>query len=106
VTLSAGLPIASPSQPEAGQTFFYSLDVFVRVGTARRTPIERGAKPLCIATVGGRRIQPVTQVVRPGQGVLCKWEIPASAAGQTMLGTVIVRYKGATLRHPFTFRVR
>jgi hypothetical protein len=95
-----------PAQPAAGTQFFYALNVSVRRGSGRPTPIERG-NVTCKATIGGDRLKVFTKRVRAGDGdALCGWEIPHGTSGRTMIGSIVVASEGRTLTHRFTRRVR
>ena len=104
VFLSTGAVTLSPHQPQAGNIFYYAVDIHVHIGAVTR-PIGRGSVS-CRASIGGRA-QPVSaQRVRAGEDVLCGWKLAPGSSGRMLDGVVVVRAEGATLRHTFQLRVR
>jgi hypothetical protein len=95
-----------PAQPTAGTQFFYALNVVVRRGTGPAVPIQKG-QVVCRATADGQTLKVFTRRVRQGDGdALCGWEVPHSASGATMRGTIVVVSLGQALTHRFVRRIR
>ena len=95
---------ASREQPRAGSRFYYALTVFVRTaGTESR--ISKGTVD-CRATVSGRALANPENIVLKKEGIRCAWEVPAGTTGRMLVGTIVVRSQGATLRHRFSRRIR
>ncbi|MBA2641508.1 MAG: hypothetical protein H0U82_01110 [Actinobacteria bacterium] len=104
VTLTAGGTSLAPRQPEAGRKFYYALTVFVHTGQSEKR-LQSGNVE-CKARVAGRALENFEERILKKEGVRCGWEIPPGTAGRSMIGSIVVRSEGTTLRHPFTRRIR
>jgi len=106
VTLSSrGVSMSPTGGPEAGRLFYYYLGVDIREGSGIARPVTTTGRPSCSATVGGDALE-VRKRELSGGVARCVWMVPAGTAGQTLVGSVVVQSKGATLRHPFKLRIR
>ncbi len=89
----------SPKTPEPGQTFTISVTV-ARVGWSGRF----NGTVRCHATIGGQRARWVGSV-KPGSA-MCTGNIPVTAAGKTISGSIVVSEAGASATQLFNARVR
>jgi hypothetical protein len=103
LSIEGGISTA-PSQPRAGQKFYYRMGIAVRRGSSHKR-IARG-EVVCRATIGGRLLPEFQEEVKKNSGIRCGWNIPSGTAGQTMIGLIVVQAEGGTLTHRFTRRVR
>ena len=104
-TLAAVGVTTSPSRPQAGAQFYYSLGVSVRSGSGTPRRIENGTVT-CSAKASGKRLEVFEEAVRPLIGVRCGWLIPFGSSGQMLVGTITVRSQGGVLVHPVRMRIR
>jgi hypothetical protein len=90
----------TPGRPAAGRTFTAALTVS-RNDTGA---ILKGGTVLCTATVGGARI---TARVRKfvGTQARCAWQIPGSARGKPIRGSITVVFEGRRISRSFSATV-
>lgn len=102
---NVGVTMSPTRGPEAGRQFYYSLGVSVRAGSEARGRIQTGTVS-CRATIDGKALKVFEQRMRPQVGVRCGWEVPHGTGGRTLVGSVVVRSEGGSLKHSFKRRVR
>jgi hypothetical protein len=90
----------SPSRPRAGSTFTASM-VATRTDTGATLV---GGQVSCTAIVGGKRLTARVQRFS-GSKARCAWQIPASARGQKIRGTVTVVFEGRRVSRSFSATV-
>jgi hypothetical protein len=90
----------TPRRPVAGRTFTAALTV-ARNDTGA---VLKGGTVLCTATVGGARI---TARVRKfvGTQARCAWQIPGSARGKPIRGSITVVFEGRRISRSFSATV-
>jgi hypothetical protein len=90
----------NPRRPQAGRTFTASM-VATRSDTGATLA---GGQVSCTATVGGKRL--AARVHRfSGTQARCAWQVPASARGQKIRGTVTVVFEGRRVSRSFSATV-
>ncbi len=90
----------APSRPRAGRPLTANLTV-ARNDTGA---ILKGGAVTCVATVGGARIAArVHKFV--GNLARCTWQVPASARGKSVHGTISVVFEGKRISRSFTATV-
>jgi hypothetical protein len=87
--------------PTAGRLFT------ARMAAARNDTgaVLAGGQVSCTATVGGRRLTARTHRFVNKEAV-CGWQIPASARGQTIRGSIAVVFEGVRVRRSFARTIR
>lgn len=90
----------TPSRPQAGRTFTAALTV-ARNDTGA---VLKGGTVVCTATVGGARIAArVRKFV--GTQARCAWQIPGSARGKPIRGSITVVFEGRRISRSFSATV-
>lgn len=104
--LALSEPNVFPNPPRAGSQLQAAVRVELRQTGAgsRRVDVAR-RNVTCSGAVAGRAIRGAA-VPRPGEGVVCTWNIPASARGATFRGRIVVRVAGQTATKSFSGVVR
>ncbi|MGH3105362.1 MAG: hypothetical protein ACRDN6_14825 [Gaiellaceae bacterium] len=89
-----------PAKPRAGKTFT------VRLAAARSDTgaVLASGEVRCVARVGGRTLTARTHRIVNKRAV-CVWLIPATAAGQTIRGSVTVVFEGLRVTRSFAATV-
>jgi hypothetical protein len=90
----------SPRRPQAGRAFTASM-VATRSDTGATLA---GGQVSCTATVGGKRLAPRVHAFA-GTRARCAWQIPASARGQKLRGTITVVFEGRRVGRSFSATV-
>jgi hypothetical protein len=90
----------SPSRPRAGGTLTANLTV-ARNDTGA---VLKGGTVVCSATVGGARVA-VRVHKFVGTQARCAWQVPGSARGKPLRGTVTVLFEGKRISRSFTATV-
>jgi hypothetical protein len=91
----------TPGTPVAGRMHTVRL-VAARSDT---NAVLTGGQVRCVATISGRRV--AARVHRfVGSEARCGWQIPASARGGTIRGSITVVFEGLTVRRSFSARIR
>jgi hypothetical protein len=91
----------TPGTPVAGRTHTVRL-VAARSDT---NAVLTGGRVRCAATISGRRVS--ARVHRfVGSEARCGWQIPSSARGGTIRGSITVTFEGLTIRRSFSARIR
>jgi hypothetical protein len=98
--LRASAVAARPSRPVAGGQFTVSTAV-TRADT--RTPLAVGSVG-CTARIGNAAIR--TRGRLASGRASCAMTVPRTAAGKLLRGTLTIRSAGASVRKPYSFRVR
>ena len=90
----------SPKPAKAGRTFSVSL-----AATENDTggPVQSGTVA-CAATLGGKRVVALRHVVANGVAS-CVWQIPKTAKGQMIRGTITLTVQGTRITRPFAARI-
>ncbi len=90
----------NPRRPQAGRTLTANM-----VATRSDTGVTlAGGQVSCTATVGGKRI--AARVHRfSGSQARCAWQLPASARGQKIRGTITVVFEGRRVSKSFSATV-
>lgn len=89
-----------PATPRAGATLAVRLTATERPSGAVLT----SGRVSCAATIGGKAVQPRSQGF-VGKRATCVFAIPADAAGETLRGSITVRFKGKTVSRSFVRRI-
>jgi hypothetical protein len=92
--------LLAPRRPQAGRTFTASM-VATRSDTGATLA---GGQVSCAATVAGRRLAARVHSFA-GNRARCAWQIPASARGQRIRGTVTVAFEGRRVSRSFSATV-
>jgi hypothetical protein len=85
----------SPRRPLAGRTLTARL-VAARSDTGA---VLSGGRVVCTATVGGRRLTARGRFV--GTQARCAWQVPSSARGQRLRGSIAVVFEGKRVTRSF-----
>jgi hypothetical protein len=89
----------SPKPAKAGRTFSVSL---AATENDTKGPVRSGTV-ICPATLAGKRVVAVRHVVANGIAT-CVWQIPKTAKGRIMRGSITLTLQGAHVTRPFTAR--
>jgi hypothetical protein len=90
----------SPRRPQAGRTFTASM-VATRSDTGATLA---GGQVSCTATVAGKRLAARVHAFS-GSRARCAWQVPASARGQKIRGTITVVFEGRRVSRSFSATV-
>jgi len=90
----------SPSRPQAGRTLTATMSA-TRSDTGAALA---GGQVLCTATIGGKRLAFRTRGFSGGRA-RCGWQVPASARGQKIRGTITVVFEGRRVSRSFSATV-
>jgi len=93
-------PKANPASPKAGSVATISART-TRVETGQ--PLESGSVA-CVASYPGKKLKGSGSVV--AGNAVCRIKLPAGAKGKTVRGTMTLKYKSASAKAPFAFRVK
>ena len=93
--------VTIPKQSLAGKPLDARMTV-VRTDTGAQ--VKSGAVS-CTATIGRKRLRVRSARFRNGLAA-CSWQVPSSAAGKTLRGTVRLTFEGATTSRTFVRRVQ
>lgn len=105
VLVSRGVQMSPRGGPEAYTRFYYYLRVDRRAGAGAPQPLKSG-KVTCSAAVGGQSLDPFQENFDPQNArARCAWTIPQGTTGQTLVGSVVVKAGGVTLRKTFRERI-
>jgi len=89
-----------PKRPRAGQKVTTTLIVFESSGADLGSPTAA-----CAAKLGGRTFR-AHRGVMLGHAAVCIWNLPRTAKGKLLIGSVSALSGGFRARHSFSFRVR
>jgi hypothetical protein len=90
----------SPRKPQAGRTFTANM-VATRSDTGATLA---GGQVSCTATAGGKRLAARVHAFS-GSRARCAWQVPASARGQKLRGTITVVFEGRRVSRSFSATV-
>lgn len=90
----------TPAAPKAGKTYTVRLSA-TRSDTG--ATIVNGQVD-CAAKAGTKALQPKSEKFAGGQAV-CVFQIPASAKGKTLRGTIAIVFEGKKLTRPFSAKI-
>ena len=100
LTLSFVSLRTSPAKPKAGQPFTASM----AISSSRPGVLAQGAQVTCAARLAGRALRARAQGLAASTA-RCSWQLPRSARGKTITGSVSVADQGLQVSHPFTARI-
>lgn len=100
VNVRLGAAKAKPAVPKAGSVVTISAGT-TRVETGK--PLESGTVS-CTAKAAGKTLRGTGSVV--SGNAVCKLKVPVAAKGKPVRGAMTVKYKTATAKSPFSFRVK
>lgn len=89
-----------PKRPKAPEQLVAYLLVR-RLDTGKQI---RTGQVLCRATIGGRALETISGGFFRGT-VNCNWELPKSARGKTVKGSITITFQGAKISRPFSVRI-
>jgi hypothetical protein len=91
----------SPKAPRAGKRFAAAI----QVGRDDINEILDSGKVTCRLRVGTKTVRAASARFADGVAV-CSWNLPKTAKGQTIRGTIAVTFAGVTVTRAFSARVR
>jgi len=90
----------TPTTAKAGQAFTASM----AISANRPDAIVQGVQVVCTATIAGHPVRARLQGFA-NDIARCAWQLPRSAKGKKINGSVGVTYQGLRVSHPFSRRI-
>jgi hypothetical protein len=100
VNIQLGAAKTKPASPKAGTVATISART-TRVETGQ--PLESGSVA-CAASYPGKKLKGSGSVV--AGSAICRIKLPATAKGKTVRGTMTLKYKTASAKSSFSFKVK
>lgn len=100
VNIRLGAAKAKPASPKAGSMATITAQT-TRVETGQ--PLESGSVA-CTASYPGKTLKGSGSVV--AGNAVCRIKLPAAAKGKTVRGSMTLKYKTASAKSPFSFKVK